>query len=129
MKRIKKKIDPGFKLSKTLRSRIGSALSSIKAKKKMNTMSLTGCDINFLKNHLEKQFTDGMTWQNHGEWHVDHIIPCASFDLTQKIEQQVCFNWRNLQPMWETENLEKSNKYNKEDKCKLYKIVKKDLLK
>ena len=125
----RKKIDPGFKLSKTLRSRIGSALSSIKAKKKMNTMSLTGCDINFLKKHLEKQFTDGMTWQNHGEWHVDHIIPCASFDLTQKIEQQVCFNWRNLQPMWETDNLEKSDKYLKEDKDKLYDIVKKDLIK
>lgn len=125
----RKKIDPGFKLSKTLRSRIGSALSSIKAKKKMNTMSLTGCDISFLKNYLEKQFTEGMTWQNHGEWHVDHIIPCASFDLTQKIEQQVCFNWRNLQPMWKTENLEKSDKYVKEDKDKLYDIVKKDLIK
>lgn len=114
--KLRKKTDPGFKLSKTLRSRIGSALSAIKAKKHMNTMELTGCDINHLKNHIEKLFQSCMTWENHGEWHIDHIIPCSSFDLTDKLQQQICFNWRNLQPLWKKDNLEKSNKFNPE--CK-----------
>jgi hypothetical protein len=112
----RKKIDPNFKLMKTLRSRIGTALTAIKAKKYTDTMTLTGCDIIFLKNHIEKQFTPGMIWENHGVWHIDHIIPCCSFNLIEKNEQLVCFNWRNLQPLWKTDNLQKSGKYNITDK-------------
>jgi len=124
----RKKTDPNFKLLKTLRSRIGTALTNIKQGKLMNTMDLVGCNIDYLKNHLETHFTEGMTWQNHGEWHVDHIVPCCSFDLTKKINQQVCFNWINLQPMWGKENQEKSGKFEQIHQNILHKKVTKSLI-
>lgn len=56
------------------------------------------------------QFEPGMTWENYGtEWHVDHIVPCSYFDLTDPEQQRICFNYRNLQPLWAKDNLEKSN--------------------
>jgi hypothetical protein len=115
----RKKKDPGFKLLLTLRSRLGNAITAAKGSKHSSTMELTGCKIKELKKHLEEQFTEDMTWENHGEWHVDHIIPCSAFDLTEHQHQHVCFNWRNLQPMWGTENLSKSNKYKRKDMIKL----------
>lgn len=60
-----------------------------------------------------------MTWDNHGvgagHWNLDHIFPCAMFDLTQKCEQQKCFHYTNLQPLWSKDNLEKSDKVAEED--------------
>jgi hypothetical protein len=124
----RKKTDPDFKLRKTLRSRIGTALSNIKQGKYMNTMDLVGCTIDELKQHLESQFDEGMSWENHGKWHIDHIVPCRSFDLTKKINQQVCFNWTNLQPMWGEENLSKSGKYDQIDQNILHKKVTKRII-
>jgi len=112
----RKKVDPHFRLMKILRSRVSNALSKIKANKYMDTRGLTGCDIDFLKNHIEQQFTEGMEWNNHGKWHLDHIIPCCSFDLTKEMDQRICFNWKNLQPLWKEDNLEKSGKYCEEEK-------------
>ena len=66
-----------------------------------------GCSIEFLKEYLEKQFKSGMNWDNYGEWHVDHIIPCVSFDLSDPEQQKKCFYYTNLQPLWAIENLEK----------------------
>ncbi len=64
------------------------------------------------REHLEKQFKEGMTWENHGlyGWHIDHIIPCASFDLTDLEQQKKCFHYTNLQPLWAKENLIKGVK-------------------
>jgi hypothetical protein len=76
----------------------------------MNTEELLGCSIENLKKHLEKQFTQGMSWKNYGKWHVDHIKPCANFDLSKKTEQQKCFNYNNLQPLWAVDNLKKGVK-------------------
>jgi hypothetical protein len=45
-------------------------------------MELIGCDVDFLKDYISKMFTEGMTWENYGEWHLDHIRPCSSFDLS-----------------------------------------------
>ena len=107
----RKENDPEFKLMKILRSRIGNAISKIKnAKKCARTMELTGCSLDFLKKHIEDQFTDGMTWKNHGILHIDHIRPCASFDLTKDEEQKKCFHYKNLQPLWGADNLEKGSK-------------------
>ena len=58
-----------------------------------------------------------MNWDNylqHG-WHLDHIRPCATFDLKDEEKQKVCFNWRNLQPLWGRENVIKSESYDLAD--------------
>ncbi len=51
-----------------------------------------------------------MTWENYGQWHIDHIIPCSFFDLTNDKQQKMCFNYRNLQPMWSQDNISKNNR-------------------
>ena len=61
--------------------------------------------------HIEKQFKPGMTWERYGEWHVDHIRPCASFDLTDPEQQTICFNYENLQPLWAIDNMKKGAKW------------------
>jgi len=96
------------RLKKNLRKRIWDALKF--NYKSITTMKLIGCSIELLKSHLEKQFKSGMSWSNYGKWHVDHIKPCASFDLSKTKEQKICFHYLNLQPMWEEENLSKGSK-------------------
>ena len=71
------------------------------------TMKLLGCSVEFLKQHLETQFKPGMTWDNYGKWHVDHIRPCCAFNLKLKSEQQKCFNYTNLRPLWAEENFKR----------------------
>lgn len=99
------------RLSRNLRNRIWFVLKGINKSKK--TFGLLGCNIEELKNHLEKQFTKGMNWGNYGYygWHVDHIIPCSSFNLTKTEEQLKCFNHTNLQPLWAKDNFEKGGRY------------------
>jgi hypothetical protein len=100
--------DINFKIKTCLRHRINIALKGITKSEK--TMKLVGCSIEFLKQHLEKQFTKGMSFKNYGKWHIDHIKPCAKFDLSKPSEQRKCFNYTNLQPLWAKDNLKKSNK-------------------
>ena len=104
-------IDPEFKLVKTLRSRLNSVLNRRNIEKGFSTMELTGCELPFLKGYLEAKFTEGMSWENHGEWHLDHIRPCCSFDLKDDEEQKKCFHYTNLQPLWAQDNLSKGGKY------------------
>lgn len=73
-------------------------------------MELTGCELNVLKEFLESKFKQGMSWENHGEWHIDHIKPCCKFDLEDEEEQKKCFHYTNLQPLWAKENLSKGGK-------------------
>jgi hypothetical protein len=104
--------DPGFKMACVLRSRIRCALRVVSAIKLADTETLIGCSITQLKQHLELLFKPGMTWGNHGNkgWHIDHIKPCVSFDLTDKKQQMECFHFTNLQPLWAKENLLKAEK-------------------
>jgi hypothetical protein len=94
-----------------LRGRIYVALK--RGVKSYSTIQLLGCSIERLKIHLEKQFKEGMTWKNYGlkGWVIDHIRPCALFDLTDPIQQFKCFNYTNLQPLWYKENLIKGANY------------------
>tara|TARA_R110002110_G_scaffold397819_1_gene613180 strand:- start:310 stop:885 length:576 start_codon:yes stop_codon:yes gene_type:complete len=103
--------DENFKMACTLRSRVNHALKG--KSKSASTMELLGCTIGALWLHLESQFTEGMTRQNRGRWHIDHIIPCAAFDLTDPEQQRKCFHWSNLQPLWALENISKGAKYEK----------------
>ena len=102
--------DPVYKLQMSLRARILGAIRAQKAQKESKTEELIGCTYKELKTHLENQFTEGMSWDNHGEWHIDHIIPCAAFDLTKDEEQGRCFHYTNLQPLWAKDNLSKKDK-------------------
>ena len=104
--------DPMFKVLQNLRTRIHTVLTAKHIVKEVTTKKLTGCTLEYLKNYLEKKFKDGMSWDNYGQWHIDHIRPCASFNLLDPIEQKICFHYTNLQPLWAEENLKKSNKEN-----------------
>jgi hypothetical protein len=104
--RLQKDID--FKIRRYLSHRIYMAVKGYC--KSETTIKLLGCSVEQLKKHLEKQFKLDMNWSNYGKWHVDHINPCASFDLSKTSEQKKCFNYTNLQPLWAEENLRK-NKY------------------
>lgn len=113
------KSDIMFKLAHLLRGRLAHVL---KGKCKADhTHKLIGCTWLELKEHIEKQFKDGMNWENHGKgegkWNIDHIIPFAAFDLTIEKNQYIVSWYKNLQPMWWRENcFEKRNKYSEEDK-------------
>lgn len=104
------KEDIKFRITTSLRTRINKVLKIQNAKKCNTSMDLIGCTPNFLKEYLQAKFKDGMTWENYGEWHIDHIKCCVSFDLTKEEEQRKCFNYQNLQPLWASENLTKGSK-------------------
>jgi hypothetical protein len=105
--RDKRKNDPLYRITQSLRGRVGSAIKKAWGTKSTRTLELLGCDIDAVRDHLEKQFQEGMSWDNYGEWHIDHILPCASFDLTDPEQQKKCFNYTNLQPLWAKDNLSK----------------------
>lgn len=75
--------------------------------------SLVGYTIIDLKEHLEKQFIDGMSWDNYGKWHIDHIIPIDSFNIVSLDDEEFkkCWALDNLQPLWALDNIKKSNKW------------------
>ena len=105
------KNDEDFRITSILRSRLRQALKSQSAKKSKRTLELVGCSIDELWKHLEKQFKDGMTRQNLGKWHIDHIKPCSLFNLTDPEQQKECHNYKNLQPLWAIDNIKKGNKW------------------
>lgn len=126
--RERKKTDFEFKLAHTLRTRLSSALKAVSATKCKKTLELLGCSLEFLKAWFKSQFASDMTFQNHGPvWHIDHVKPCASFDLLDDDEQKKCFNWKNLQPLYGDENLSKNdtvdNKYIEKHKIKAKKFL------
>jgi hypothetical protein len=110
--RYKRENDINFKIRDNYRKRTYMALKS--NSKKGYTLELLGCSIDQLKQYLESQFVENMNWDNYGfgndKWNIDHIIPCASFDLTLKENQYKCFHFTNLQPLWQIDNFEKKAK-------------------
>ena len=96
------------KLAVCVRTRINMAIRQ--GKKCAGTSELIGISISGLREHLEKQFKNGMTWDNYGKWHIDHIIPLAHFDLNKPENQKKAFNYKNLQPLWAKENISKGAK-------------------
>lgn len=99
-----------YRLRGNLSARIVTALRG--AGKSKRTMELLGCSILAFKFYLEAKFLPGMTWENYGtHWEVDHIKPCARFDLTNPAQQKECFGFYNTQPLWKSQNRRKSDKY------------------
>jgi len=104
----KLKTNINFKIMCNLRNRIWYALKrNIKSK---STILLIGCSLEKLKQHLESKFKQGMSFPNYGKWHIDHIKPCASFDLCKISEQKKCFHYTNLQPLWAKDNFSKGDR-------------------
>lgn len=100
---------PMYRMVHCLRQRLRAALRG--KCKSASTMALLGCTFKQVKKHLEKQFVEGMSWENYGEiWHTDHMRPCASFDLSDAEQQRRCFHYSNLQPLFASENMSKGNK-------------------
>lgn len=89
-------------LSKRIRQVLHGAVKSAR------TQELLGCSVDQFRTHIESLFEPGMSWANAGEWHLDHIRPCASFDLTDPAQQRACFRHTNLQPLWAADNIRKS---------------------
>ena len=108
--RNRTKTDPKFRLNKNVRNVIYQSLHG--NKNGAHWEDLVGYTLNDLKKHLEKQFTDGMNWNNYGEWHIDHIIPLSAFNFTKPkhIGFRKAWELENLQPLWAEENLSKNAK-------------------
>jgi len=119
--------DPALRLFTNQRNRIKDVISKQNAKKVDDSIMLLGYNpqhndvsefINFVREHIESTFEEGMSWENYGSvdssnthpdcWHIDHIIPCAAYDYANEEDQFRCFNYRNLRACWAKENLEKN---------------------
>lgn len=106
-KRKLRQLTIGYRLKNSLRSRIRNFLKSKNIKKTNKTFTIVGCSPEFLKDYLEKQFIYGMSWDNYGKWHIDHIIPLSSAK-NEEDSYKLC-HYTNLQPLWAKDNLIKSN--------------------
>lgn len=104
----RREIDINYKILCNLRRRLNHTIKN--NYKSTSTINLLGCSIKQLKEYLESHFKQGMSWSNYGKWHIDHIKPCASFDLSKPNEQSKCFHYSNLQPLWAEDNLSKHDK-------------------
>ncbi len=111
-KKTKKRLqnDPAYRIQMNLYSRMRLGLRRVGAVKKGRYVELIGCTYTELKAYIGDKLESGMTWENYGGWHIDHIIPCAAFDLTDPEQQWACFHYTNLQPLWAEDNLKKGTK-------------------
>jgi hypothetical protein len=108
--RTKRRTDVNFAIAERLRARIKTASRKAGAEKSAGAMTLAGCSAEDLRQWLESQFVEGMNWENRSKWHIDHVIPCSAFNLSDSQQQEVAFHYTNLRPVWSTQNLQKSNK-------------------
>ena len=94
-----------------LRHAVSHMLESAQAKKTAKCRQYVGCSPKELRDYIESLFVSGMTWENYGEWHVDHIRPLATFDFTLAENMFIASHYSNLQPLWAMDNLSKGSKY------------------
>lgn len=107
--KIRRKNDPVYVLIRRERVRVYDALKGIR--KSAKTETLLGCSYDFFRGYIEGKFVENMAWDNIGEWHIDHIRPLSSFDLTDIEQQKQAFHYTNQQPLWAIDNLKKGAKY------------------
>lgn len=107
--RLRYLTDKNYSLKKKLRSRTARVLDG--KKKSRKTLSYTCLSLEQLQKWFEFQFDEHMTWENQGSyWHIEHLMPCASFDFTKEEDIEKCFHWTNLGPCEGKENMSKGNK-------------------
>lgn len=106
-RRVRYNSDELFKMKSDIRTRIRSCFKSYGGKEK-SSIEYLGCSIESYKEYLESKFAEGMTWDNYGEWHIDHVIPLAS--AKTKTELGALFHYKNTQPLWAEDNLRKRDK-------------------
>jgi hypothetical protein len=105
----RRKVDPLFKLMCNLRTLIGNSMKNGGFTKTTKTAQILGCSFDEFKVHIENQFAEGMSWDNHGEWHYDHVTPISWGQTEQEI---IALNhFSNFQPLWEEDNLKKGNRF------------------
>jgi hypothetical protein len=107
--KVRLKEDVDYKIRRNLRSRLSCAV--LRRYKKTSAVRDLGCSVEELRSYLESKFQPGMTWDNYGEWHIDHVRPLSDFDLTNPVQQKEACYYLNLQPLWAIDNLKKSDKY------------------
>lgn len=114
-KRIRRKrlvkwgiIKGNAKIISKLRQRIKGQIAEMISREMGDVESLMGYSLEDLKEHLEKSFTENMSWENSNKWHIDHIKPRSSFKV---IEIKECFKLDNLKPIWSIDNLKKGSSY------------------
>lgn len=102
--------DIDYKLKINFGREIKRSIKGVKQYK--HSVDLLGCTISEVREHLERQFTPGMTWNNWNlrGWHIDHIIPLEYFDFSDYEQQKRAWNYTNLRPLWAEENLKKGSK-------------------
>lgn len=98
------------KIASRLRCRIRDAVVRQGAIKCVSTAELIGCSIHALRDHIETHFTDGMCWGRIAEIDIDHTLPLSMFDLKNPAQQRIACNFKNLRPMWSTQNKSKNDK-------------------
>lgn len=107
-KKERKKIEPLYRISENLRSRLKSALKVKKWQKNNQFNKYIGCEKSYLITHLENKFQLNMSWENYGKWEIDHIIPLSSAKTEEDLHK-LC-HYTNLQPLWRIDNIKKGNK-------------------
>lgn len=101
------KTNPQYQIRKNIHTRLYVALKNNYVKSDIHNL---GCDLKQFKSYIESKFKTGMTWKNYGKWHIDHIKPLSSFDLTNKKQLLECCHFTNTQPLWGEENINKGAK-------------------
>ncbi len=109
IKQKHQKTNLNCKLRMALRNRLYYILTG--KTKEISAVRHLGCTLESLKSHLESKFVEGMTWQNYGKWHIDHIRPLSSFDLNKTNQLKKAVHYTNLQPLWAIDNRKKGAKW------------------
>jgi hypothetical protein len=100
--------DPAFMLRRRISEQLRASLNG--KRKAQRTFEMLGYTPDELRRHLERQFLRGMTWENASEWHIDHIRPVSSFDLSDPEQLRDCWSLPNLRPLWARDNIAKGAK-------------------
>ncbi len=107
--RNRRESDPMFRIKNNMRNKLNAVCKG----KRSSLLTLLGCSFEEFREHIQSQFVEDMSWDNYGKygWHIDHIRPLDSFNLTDSEELKEAWNYTNLQPLWAKDNLSKGSKY------------------